>query len=269
LTHWTVLGGRGFVGSRLVDHLRAQGAEVWVPDRVDEALWNRALGHVMYCIGLTGDFRQRPFETMEAHVGVLSRVLQRGSFDTLTYLSSTRVYMGSTCTDEEAPLKVHPSDSSDLYNLSKLAGEALCHAIRHPGVRVVRLSNVVGPGMDPGSGNFVAALIAEARRGHVQLRTHPDSEKDYIDIRDVTALLPMIALHGRNRVYNVASGVQMRHREWVEAVCARLCAGWSATEGAPLYSFAPLNTRRIAEEFGFTPRPLGVGSVLPDASGWT
>jgi nucleoside-diphosphate-sugar epimerase len=249
VTQWTVLGGRGFVGSRLVEHLRAQGAEVWVPDREDTGLWDRALGHVVYCIGLTGDFRQRPFEAMEAHVGVLSRVLQRSRFDTLTYLSSTRVYMGSVRTDEDAPLCVQPSDPSDLYNLSKLAGEALCHASERPYVRVVRLSNVVGPGMDPTSGNFVATLMAEAHRGEIVLRSHPDSEKDYVHIDDVSEWLPLVAEHGRYRVYNLASGRSLTHRQWAVWCAARLGCTWSALEDAPLQKLQPIDVERIKGEF--------------------
>jgi len=33
-------------------------------------------GHVIYCIGLTADFRQKPFETIEAHVSKLAEVAQ-------------------------------------------------------------------------------------------------------------------------------------------------------------------------------------------------
>jgi nucleoside-diphosphate-sugar epimerase len=249
VTRWTVLGGRGFVGSRLADHLRAQGAEVWVPAREDLALWGRDLGHVVYCIGLTGDFRQRPFDTMEAHVGVLSRVLQCARFESLTYLSSTRVYMGSTRTDEDAPLSVQPGDPSDLYNLSKLAGEALCHASERPCVRVVRLSNVVGPGMDSMSGNFVATLMAEAHRGQVVLRSHPDSEKDYVHIDDVAEWLPLVAEHGRYRVYNLASGRSLTHRQWAVWCAARLGSTWSALEDAPLQKFQPIDVGRIKGEF--------------------
>lgn len=249
MTPWTVLGGRGFVGSRLVDHLRSKGAEVWVPDREDGALWRRELGHVVYCIGLTGDFRHRPFDTMEAHVGVLSRVLQQARFDTLTYLSSTRLYMESARTDEDAPLSVQPADPSDLYNLSKLAGEALCHASGRDRVRVARLSNVVGPGMDPASGNFVASLIAEAKSGHIVLRSHPDSGKDYVHIDDVVDWLVLIGERGQHNVYNVASGRSVSHRQWAEWCAERFGCNWSALEGASQQNFQPIEIHRLQSEF--------------------
>lgn len=249
MTQWTVLGGQGYVGSRLADVLRAKGAAVWVPHKADPQLWGRDLGHVVYAIGLTGDFRQRPFDTMEAHVGVLSRVLQRARFESLTYLSSTRVYMGSTRTDEDAPLTVQPADPSDLYNLSKLAGEALCHASGRDGVRVARLSNVVGPGMDPASGNFVASLMAEAKSGHIVLRSHPDSRKDYVHIDDVVEWLVLIGERGQHSVYNVASGRSVSHRQWAEWCAERFGCNWSALEGASLQEFHPIEINRLQSEF--------------------
>lgn len=254
MTQWTVLGGQGYVGSRLVDVLRAQGAEVWVPRKGDPQLWERDLGHVVYAIGLTGDFRQRPFDTMEAHVGVLSRVLQRARFESLTYLSSTRLYMGSARTDEDAPLSVKPTDPSHLYNLSKLAGEALCHASGRDGVRVARLSNVVGPGMDPASGNLVANLMVEAKSGHIVLRSRPDSEKDYVHIHDVTEWLVLVCQYGQHRVYNLASGRSLNHREWAEWCAKKFGCTWSVIEGAPLQSFQPIDIQRLRSEFQVRPR---------------
>ena len=80
----------------------------------------------IFAIGLTADFRSRPLDTMDAHVSALAEVLRCGRFDSLTYLSSTRVYAGLPRGCGNATLVVNPSDASDLYNLSKLAGEALC-----------------------------------------------------------------------------------------------------------------------------------------------
>jgi uncharacterized protein YbjT (DUF2867 family) len=69
---FTVLGAGGFIGGRLVEHLRGLGHEVDAPPRRPaeayvDGLGGRQLGHVVYCIGLTADFRTRPYETVEAH----------------------------------------------------------------------------------------------------------------------------------------------------------------------------------------------------------
>lgn len=165
MSFFTVLGASGYIGSRVVRHLRAEGHAVWAPERGDSSILNRPLGHVLYCVGLTGDFRNRPFDTVQAHVGLLAEILRHANFESLLYLSSTRVYQGAERTDEDAPLTVVPGTPSDLYNLTKLTGESLCHCSGREGVRVVRLSNVVGEGMDPASGNFIATLLQDARSG--------------------------------------------------------------------------------------------------------
>lgn len=253
---FTVLGAAGYIGSRLVARLRADGHAVWAPARGDDQLLRRPLGHVLYGAGLTGDFRTRPFDTMQAHVALLAQVLQQAHFDSLLYFSSTRVYMGAAATHEDAPLVVRPGDSSQLYNLSKLAGEALCHASGRAGVRVARLSNIVGPDMDAASGNLVAELEQQARQGHMVLRSDPRSAKDYLHVDDVIEWLPRIALSGRAAVYNVASGVQISHAQWLQWLGERYGATCEVVADVPLQSFAPIDVRRLQQEWGVRARPL-------------
>jgi nucleoside-diphosphate-sugar epimerase len=251
---FTVLGGSGYIGSRLVAHLRSLGHSVWAPLRADPKVFTRPLGHVIYCVGLTADFRTRPFDTVEAHVSLLADVLHRSRFSSLLYLSSTRVYMGAASTQEDAPLFVQPSDASYLYNLSKLTGESLCHASGRPAVRVARLSNVVGPGMDAESGNMVADLLQQARQGRVVLHSNPNSAKDYIHVSDVLDWLPRIALQGSHSVYNVASGHQTTHAQWLEWLQQRTGCVVDVSSHAPHHSFSPINVSRMQDEFNVVAR---------------
>ncbi|MFN3439390.1 MAG: NAD-dependent epimerase/dehydratase family protein [Acidovorax sp.] len=260
---FTVLGATGYIGSRLVAHLQAQGHTVWAPARGDAEVFTRPLGHVIYCVGLTADFRTRPFDTVDAHVGLLAEVLRRAQFDSLLYLSSTRVYMGAADTHEDAPLAVLPGDPSYLYNLTKLTGESLCHASGRAEVRVARLSNVVGPDMDAASGNLVADLLHQARQGHMVLRSDPQSAKDYVHVADVLDWLPRIALRGRSTVYNVASGVQTPHAQWLEWLGTRYASTYEVQGGAPLQRLAPINASRLHAEWGVVARSVwGDGTAL-------
>lgn len=262
MTAFTVLGASGYIGSRLVAHLRGQGHVVWAPARGDADIFGQPLGHVLYCVGLTADFRTRPFDTVEAHVGLLAEVLRRAQFDSLLYLSSTRVYMGAASTEEDAPLSVVPGDPSYLYNLSKLTGESLCHASGRAGVRVARLSNVVGPGMDAQSGNLVADLVRQARGGHVVLRLDPSSRKDYVHVADLLDWLPRVALDGRATVYNVASGVQTTHGQWLGWLRERTGCTVEWPDAAPVQQFPPIATQRLQTEFGARPRPVFSDDLL-------
>lgn len=252
---FTVLGASGVIGRRLVGALRACGEEVWAPRRGDEAIFKQPLGHLIYAIGITADFRTRPFDTVDAHVCFLARLLGQTSFDSLLYLSSTRVYSGAVHGTEDAVLQVRSQDSSDLYNLSKLMGESLCLASGRSGVRVARLSNVVG-GDDADTANFLPTLWREAKAGKIVLRTSLASSKDYIHIDDVVDLLPRIANGGRHAIYNVASGQQISHRQWAERLVDLTGCSVEVVADAPEISFVPVNVSRVCAEFGFVPRSV-------------
>lgn len=256
MSQFTVLGASGYIGSRLVERLRADGHAVWAPERGDGSILTRPLGHVLYCVGLTGNFRSRPFDTVQAHVGLLAELLQHARFDSLLYLSSTRVYQGAERTDEDAPLTVLPGNPSYLYNLTKLAGESLCRCSGRAGVRVARLSNVVGAGMDPASGNLIATLLQDSRAGHVLLQSAPESAKDYIHIEDVLDLLPRIAVEGQASTYNVASGNQTSHAQWLQWLSASTGCSHAVQSDVQLQTFAPIDVSRLKTEFGFAARPV-------------
>ena len=256
----TVFGAHGFIGGRLCSRLRSQGWEVLALGRGDDYWRSLDLGHAFFCIGLTADFRKRPFETIDAHVNLATEILREAHFDSFLYLSSTRVYLGSNLGDETSRLQVNPGDPNDLYNLSKLMGEAACLALDRPEVRIARLSNVFGDGMC--TDNFLASVIREAAEtGSLILRQALDSAKDYVAIGDVIDALVRIAIEGQERLYNVATGRNTSHAEITEAVRALTGCRLSVEPGSLTASFPQISVDRI-ESLGI--RPSGdVLAALP------
>ena len=257
MNHITILGASGTVGRHLADHCRALGELVFAPQRGDQAIWREDLGTVIYCIGVTADFRTRPLETVEAHVCLLRQVLASARFSRLVYLSSTRVYGsggGETPVHEAMPLMVDSHSGSDLYNLSKLMGESLCLHGSQGRAMVVRLSNVVG-GDDAESENFIPSLLREARTGRIHLRSALDSAKDYIHIEDVSAALHVIARSTMTGICNLASGTRTTHRQWIEAIVAATGATVTVAPDAPRFLFPPIDITRLRQEAGISPRP--------------
>jgi len=246
---YTVFGAKGFIGQKMVKALRSKGYEVWEPNRIDSDIYRRPLGHVIYAAGVTADFRSRPFDTVEAHVCFLSNILKEAQFESLIYLSSTRLYSGVSKGSEDTVLHVQSQDPSDLYNLSKLMGESLCLASGCRNVKIVRLSNVLGGGDD----NFITSLYREAKSGQIILRTALSSKKDYIHIDDVTDLLAII-IEGRHSIYNIASGQQVMNAQWIEYFVKLTGCKANVEEGAPEISFVAIDISRIRDEFNFTPR---------------
>ena len=251
MARFTVFGAQGFIGSHLCEHLEQSGHEVARPGRGDPLA--REPGHVVYCVGVTADFRTRPHDTVTAHISYLADIVGRMRPLSFLYLSSTRVYKGGDSGGETATLALRPSDPDDLYNATKIAGEALCLAQPNEAVRVVRLSNVFGSRMHADHRprhEFLAAVIREAvHTGRVRLGTALDSEKDYVAIEDVVRGIERVALYGRHRLYNIASGRNLTHRAILDRLAALSGCTVTVAHGARRAFYPTIDTLRIAGEF--------------------
>ncbi len=252
--YFTVLGASGFVGTALVAWLKSHDQTVHAITRASlPALLGerRRVGHVIDCVGLTADFRARPLETAEAHVGLVAHCLAELQFESFLLLSSTRVYTRAATTHEAAVLPALPTDPSDLYNVTKIAGEALCLADQRQTIRVARLSNVYGFPMPEET--FLGQVLSEGRRtGQVIFEQSPASTKDYVSVSAVVRLLPQIAIAGRHRLYNVAAGQNTSHATIAERLSE--LTGWYTcfAPHAPTIANRRIDTSRLEVEFGPT-----------------
>ena len=257
---FTVYGSSGFIGGALTAHLRAEGHDVATPARHERPTGE--LGHVVYAIGLTGDFRSRPLDTVDAHVTALADRIRDARFDSWLYLSSTRVYSGiaaSTVSEETVPLA--RVDSDGIYDLSKLLGEAICASRPEPTVRVARVSNVYGPGAH--SDTFLGMLLADVAAGRdITVGEAPDSSKDYVAVDDLCRMLTSVATAGRHRLYNLASGQPVSHGEIAEVIRARTGLGVAFAPGGPTRTFPTIDVTRVRSETGLHPARLT--DRLPD-----
>lgn len=252
---FTIVGGNGLIGRNLVQALRQAGQAVLVPKRDDERLYSRPLGKVIYAAGLTADFRTRPFDTVNAHVSLLTGILEKAEFESLLYLSSTRVYSGARAGRESEPISVQTSDSSDLYNISKLMGESICFSCGREGVKIARLSNVVDKADRDGT-SFLSILVTEAKAGRIVLQADPHSAKDYVSMDDVIDTLLWIAASAKQPIYNVASGVQLSHGELADRLKSLTGCAVEVMPQAPKICFPPVSIERLHSECGYTPRSI-------------
>jgi nucleoside-diphosphate-sugar epimerase len=191
------------------------------------------------------------------HLGLslVNKLLARGRYESFTYLSSTRVYIRTKTTSENTPIVIDTGDPEELFNLSKLAGEALCRQYGHRNARSVRLSNVVGANF--GSNDFLFSVIRDAiTRKHIVLHTSPDSEKDYIHCDDAVELIARIATQGTQPVYNVACGSNLTNSDVIGEVCRASGASASFAPDARTIRFVPIEIGLIRSEFGFNARPV-------------
>ena len=214
MSGYTVIGAAGFVGSRVAAHLRDRGIEPFCPVRDDPGLWDRDLGRIVYCAGLTGDYRTRPFATIEAHVSLLARLVGQAKFDRIVYLSSTRLYdlLPDGVGREDRAIAVNANNPEHLYELSKLLGENL--VLHRSGGRgaVARLSYVFG--WDDDAQGFLSDWLRAARDAtKLTLDSGPSVARDYIHVEDVATALVALADSGRTDIVNVARGEMLSNAD--------------------------------------------------------
>jgi UDP-glucose 4-epimerase len=252
----TIIGGQGFIGRHLAVRLHSTGWDCYIPDRQANYDGKIDMGHVFFCAGLTSDYDHRPFDTIEAHVSLLNRVLQADRFESLVYLSSTRLYdsQPGIIGSEEIPLLLNPINPRHIYDLSKALGESLCFVTGRGRARVARLSCVYNDHTDKeGFLPLLLRQIIDCRTSVLEVDSSPAYSRDYIHLQDVLDALVMIAVQGKGETYNVASGENIRNED--------LFATLSEVSGCRIVplrnedSPAPsrISIQKIQDEFGLSP----------------
>lgn len=251
---FTVVGARGFIGSALVERLRAEQHDVTGVSHDAELDPAGGFGHVIYCSGIAAAAAPDADYAYAVHVDGLRRILAAGAATSLLYLSSTRVYGASPDTREGAALGVDPS-RDDIYRITKIAGEALCLAAAQPAFRVARLSNIAGASLR--SPLFLSDIVRQAaERGRVAVRTTRDSAKDYLLVDDAVRYLIAIAAGGRERLYNVACGANVENGTIFDALAAASGATIEIAADATRAITPPIDAGRVQAEFGPPQRRL-------------
>lgn len=255
MSRYTVLGASGFVGRRLVTILQDAGHEVYAPQRDDAKLFSRDLGRVFYCAGLTADYAARPFDTVEAHVSLLAKVLREARFAHLVYLSSTRLYdsLGADGGQEDQSLILNPADPRHLYDLSKALGENLCLTAAGERTSVARLACVYD--WNPGARGYLSEWLQRAvHEKSLCLDSGTGYVRDYIHLDDVVAVLRAMADSGVTGVVNVASGENVSNAELADVF--NRC-GWSVSlsRDVPRQAAPACDVRRLISLWQ-RPRPV-------------
>jgi len=252
---FTVFGSTGFIGRNVAKYLIKQGHTVLCPGRSELPPKNLNLGHVIYTIGMAGNFRKKPFETIENEINALTHRMKNCTFESWLYLSSTRIYGTSEfLTSEIDDIRILPN-ADNVFNICKLLGESICMSIQDKDVKIARLSNVYGVGQSHHT--FLGSLIHDFQnKKDIVIFEGQKSAKDYISILDVVALLEKISLFGRHQIYNVASGTQITHYDIALKLNSLNKVKVTFSEASQNRILAPIDTKRIQEEFDYKPRSL-------------
>ncbi len=282
-----VLGGTGFIGSHVVDHLLAAGHQVCVVSRGTE-LFRAPLPGVTY---VRADYRmpaalepvlsgcdavlhmvsstvpgtadRQPqvdvADNLMALIGWMQMMLAR-NVRRLIYLSSGGTVYG---VPEAVPIREsHPLRPINSYGIVKVAAESYIELFRRTqGLQplVLRPSNPYGPRQGhEGTQGLVNTLMHRAVTGEqVDIWGDGSVVRDYIHVDDLAQLCVAAVESGVTGVFNAGSGIGTSVRDMidlVETVTGRTVAkkfGPGRTVDAPV---SVLDVAAAESELGWTPR---------------
>lgn len=247
----TVFGSSGFIGSHMAEYAQQAGFDVKRPSWKDGVPQGN-LGTVIYCNGV-GDCK-RPIEVMYSHVGFLSEIIQKGSFDRLVYISSTRVYMNSIDTNETSDLTVTWEDQRKLFNIAKLAGEDLCRFIDKD-VLILRPSNVYGQAFN--SPLFLPSIVRDAlAKNEINLFVDRNYAKDYVSVDDLVSACFKLLDKNYKGTFNIASGVNVTAEVISKLLSDRTNCKVNWHESKVQEIFHPIEISKIKSLINFSPKKL-------------
>lgn len=223
-------GGTGFVGTHLRDLLAHRGVDVTLLVREGHPVETRATervergdvtdqasvhveGHdvIVHLAAQTSIATaiNIPGETWDVNATGTYNVLdaaRRGNVDKVLYASTASVYGRPNYLpiDED-----HPTDPTEPYGASKLAGDGLVRAYGRTydiSTTILRLFNVFGPGQP--AHNVVPTIIAQALEDGETIRLGNLSPvRDFVYVSDVVQAFITVLERGRGgTVYNVGRG---------------------------------------------------------------
>jgi UDP-glucose 4-epimerase len=285
-------GGYGFVGSRLVSKLRADGLEVAVlehpsaqtpanlkdvqvvrADITDEtslaAIKLVGIDAVLHLAAQSSGPRSISIPVLDVKLNVLGTVntinwCLDNQVPQVLFASSFVVYgdhPDRELLDEEIPCR-----PKSVYAGSKLAAEHLMmNYAQAKGMRwnALRLFNVYGPGQDitkPDQGVVGIFMNMLLQRDTVQVKGSLQRFRDLVYIDDVLdAWVSCLRKAPPNRVYNVGSGRRTTYEQLIYAIAATLGKAdrlqieeLPGQPGDMMGCYA--DTRRASNEFGFSAR---------------
>lgn len=288
-TAFLLIGGAGFMGSAFARHLEATGATVVTVGRgasledAAKALAARDPGH---CTVVDFAYTSVPNSSFEDPVGDYSdnlyNLLRHVEFvrslphATYIYISSGGTVYGNP--DDAVPIdEAHRNVPLAPYGITKLACEryALMYQQVHGlDVKIVRPSNVYGPGQRPFRGQgIVSTMLARLMGGHgVRMFGDGSTVRDYLYVTDFCRALDDVIRFGRNgEIYNIGSGEGVD----ITGLLARMqtCLGKPTieVERLPMRPFDVrynvLDPRKLRTLNGWSPR-VSLDDGLAQSAAW-
>lgn len=288
---YTILGGAGFIGSHLAEHLLSEGHKVRVFDRPGSESQNiyRILGDIEFSAGDFGNQESYIPSLRNADVvyHLISSTLPENSnwdpdYDIRSNVSGTIrlldecvrqkagkvVFMSSGGAVYGMPLKTpinesHPTNPICSYGISKLAVEKylqLYHHLYGLDYAILRTSNAYGPRQNAknAQGVIAAWLQNAVNCREVEIWGDGNVVRDYIYVGDVARALAIAGnIHTEQKILNVGSGYGISLNQLVAIIQKELNLNLSIRymPGRKCdVSVSILDTALVRKELGWEPQ---------------
>jgi UDP-glucose 4-epimerase len=249
-----VTGGAGFIGSAIIKQLQSSGQEIFVLDNLsfgnksfisipdnhffendirdrekvfqlfhkiqpDSVLHLAAIHFIPYC-------NQHPFEAADINIrgtiNILDAAKATGSVKQLFFASTAAVY--PIC--DEAISENFDLQPLDIYGITKLAGERLCHefhlATGIPSI-ICRFFNAFGP--NETNPHLIPEIQQQVNEGKRSLQLgNLDPKRDFIHTADMASAIEALLekFHSGIDCFNLGRGIEYSVKEVVAAFEAEL-----------------------------------------------
>jgi dTDP-6-deoxy-L-talose 4-dehydrogenase (NAD+) len=241
-----VSGAGGFIGSRLVSRLVADGDTVMAVDRDQRSLGR--LDHLADRIstaaldlsgtaGATGRLLDsfgpeavvhlawyaNPEDYLTSHANLASLAMTASFVDAVLAAGCRKVVVGGTCV-EYAPrdrllVETDPADPRTLYASCKHAAWIIARSLaaeRGAELAWGRIFHLHGPTEDPR--RLIPWVAGQLRKGEAVDLTDGAQVRDHLHVDDVAAGLAKLLTPGASGIYNVSSGQPVTLRQVLETV---------------------------------------------------
>ncbi|MFH1285252.1 MAG: GDP-mannose 4,6-dehydratase [Candidatus Micrarchaeota archaeon] len=213
-----VTGGKGYVGSRLVERLKKLGHDVKSFSQEDgedvrelEEVKKASKGidaiyHLAALISISKSIKE-PYEFFEVNAHGTANVLEAArinGIETVILCSTSKVYGKA----QKLPIdENHPLIPASPYGASKLIAELLCRQYAlHYGIKtpILRVFNVYGP--EQKSDLIIPTILRQAEKGSEIALRSVQSKRDFVYVDDVIDALVLALEKRESDTYNIGTG---------------------------------------------------------------